>query len=427
MKFKIFAKKDDGTNVIHYFDNITLDVTTENGIPVYLKEDPRCAELAKEYKSNAINNAPKQKEQITNIRITLGFNCNFHCKYCHERELTENVNNVIPIHANTESLDEKVNKLVDRILTNLPNLMSITFWGGEPLVYFKTMKKIVSRIKEKKPEMNFSTITNGSLLTLPVAKWLAENKIRVTISHDGPSFNVYRDDVDPLKNPKTLEGIQYLFDAAKGDKKYEPHFNIVITPENCNLQKFDTFFKEALGREVPFGFESIVKLDTHSEKIVRAFDAETTRILLNNLVAYGSTQSNNHPWHCIRDHVSNVMRRLVTRNELPNISCFIANKEFIPIDMEGNVLICHGMGNSYCKLEDVDKVPFNPENTWKDREECASCPFLISCLGGCPVAKTEDHKISCNNLKIWHAGFFIAAWKLLFDSTIYRIEPVLEE
>lgn len=426
MRFKIFAKNEHGINTVHYFDNVSLDIENEDGIPVYLKDDPRCSRLLTTYTKDIAENKPKAKDGIFGVRITLGFNCNFHCKYCHERAYAEKNKRTIPIHVST---DEKANRLVDRLLSNLPNLQSITFWGGEPLVYLKTMKKIVALVKERKPDMVFSTITNGSLLTLSVAKWLYENKIGVTISHDGPSFNAYRDDLDPLDNAKVLEGILYLFQKAEEDNepKMLPRFNIVVTPDNCDLQVFDDFFKKKLGRSVPFNFESIVKLDEESKSVVRAFDEASTKKLLNNIVAFGSTETNTHQWSCLRDTVTHVMQRLVSRSEIPSISCFVANSSFIPVDMDGNVLICHGAPQYYCSIEDVNKVNFHIQHTWMDREDCTKCPFLVSCMGGCQLANDADHKIACENLKIWHSGFFIAAWKLLFGATIYRIEPIMEQ
>ena len=108
MKFKISAKAINGTDVIHYFDNISLDITTEKGIPVVLKEDPRCQQLLSSFTKDVVNNTPKHKKDIENIRITLGFDCNFHCKYCHERRLAESLDKkVIPIEERT-NLDEKL-------------------------------------------------------------------------------------------------------------------------------------------------------------------------------------------------------------------------------------------------------------------------------------------------------------------------------
>lgn len=422
MKFKIASKKQNNETIVHYFDNISLEIINDNGIPVVLKEDPRCRQILSMVNDNKVDIRSKKKEDITCVRITLGFNCNFHCKYCLEHGNYGERNNIIPIH---EDLDSRAEFIVTKILHNFPNLKQITFWGGEPFVYIKLLKKITNLIKERKPEIELSTITNGSLLNLELAKWLIENEIGITISHDGPSFNVYRDDNDPLDNPKVIEAIQYLHkEGEKINKK--PSFNIVVVPENCDLQKIAPFFESKLGFVPAFGFESIVKLDTHSAKVVSSFTEKDSKILLNNMFAYGSTPDNKHEYAGLRDLVTQTLKSLVSRKPLSDIPCMIKDKNFVAVDMNGKVLVCHGSTQFYCDVDNVDNVDFPKVNTWKDKKGCSKCPFLVSCLGGCPMISGEDQNIQCKNLKIWASGLFIAAWKILFDATIYRIEPCEE-
>ena len=420
MKFKIVSKKSDGSFLTHYFDNITLDITTDEGIPVVLKNDPRCVNLVSEFEPTI--DGVKNKEEITSLRITLGFNCNFHCKYCIEQKY--DAKKVIPIK---ENIDQRAERIVDRILNTFPNVNHLVFWGGEPLVYFKLMKKIVELLKERKPKIKLSTITNGSLLTLDIAKWLVEHNINLTISHDGPSFNVYRNDKDPLDNPQSLEAIRYYFNAMKDTEEIRGSFNIVVTPENADLQKIVPFFVEKLGFTPRINFESIAKLDKNTAKVITPFDEKISKLMLNNLVAYASTEDNKHDYGALRDDTTSVLKRLVSKY-IPDMGCMIKWKKFAAVDMNGRVLLCHGNPKNYCDLEEIDKVNFPKVYSWRERESCATCPFVVSCLGGCPMIETEeDHLEECKNLKIWHAGFFIAAWKLLFEAMITRIEPVLEE
>lgn len=422
MRFKITSKKENNEIVTHYFDNISLEIINENGIPVVLREDPRCQNLIREiYDKEVIGS--KKKEDITNLRITLGFNCNFHCKYCLEHEAYGERDKVIPIY---KDLDTRAEIITKKIINNFPNLKQVTFWGGEPLVYIKLLKKITKLLKENNPNLQFSTITNGSLLNLDIANWLVENNFGVTISHDGPSFNVYRDDKDPLDNPTVVKAIQYLEKEGKKNK-IRPTFNIVVTPENSNLQEIEPFFEAKLGFIPAFGFESIVKLDTHTDDIVSPFTKKEIQLLLNNLVAYGSTENNLHSYSSIRNFVSSVLKDLINKRGLPSIQCMIKDKDFAAVDINGKVLVCHGSIHSYCDIDDIDKVNFPKVNGWKDKKGCNECPFLVACLGGCPMIDTEeDQSAQCRNLKIWASGIFIAAWKVLFDTTICRIEPCEE-
>lgn len=416
MKFKITSKKDTGDTVVHFFDNQTLDIWTEEGIPVVLSEDPRCQELITQKEVRSFKDQLQRKaEEVDSIRITLGYSCNFHCKYCYEVDKGKTAKDALIIH---EDLDSKAKRIVEQVSRNLPNLRFITFWGGEPLVYLKLIKKLVPLFREHYPEITYSLITNGSLLSVEVAKYLIDNKIHVTISHDGPAFKTYRNDEDPLDNEKSLEGIRYLM-----KKDPRTSFNVVVVPENADLQTIVPFFEEKL--KVPFNmhFESIVKLTEQTKDIVTPFDAHTSQVLLNNLVAFGSTQNADHDYGCVRDTVTGILRYIINKQPIPEIGCMIGGKQFLAIDINGNLLACHGSNYIYGTLNDVDNAVLKPAHSWKERKDCPSCPFLVSCKGECAIQEDKDHEAVCMTSKIWHAGYFIAAWKILFNSTICRIEP----
>lgn len=424
MKFKITSKKSDGTLLVHTYDNITQDIFTDENIPIFLDQDPRLKDFIKNNIEDK-NSLYKSTDNI-NLRITLGFNCNFNCKYCLENYTAKSI--VKPIFIVKESsLKEKVNNLINKLKNNLTKVNSITFWGGEPLVYLKTMKLLVPKLKELYPDVKFSTISNGSLITKEVAQYLLDNEIGLTVSHDGPTFSNYRDDLNPLENPKVLEGLKYYKEQAK-EKGLFFGFNIVVTPDNSDLSKLHPYFAQYFGDDVDINFEGIVKLSDFSKNVVKKFDSSTKRILLNNLIAFGSTIDGNHPYHSIRDYVSKLISRLVNKQLYKN-SCFINNKNYIAVDMQGNLLVCHGSDKTYGTLDTIKTSKFPDEylHFWKDRKKCKDCPMLVSCLGDCIMASEEDNELSCENHMIWHSGLFLAAWKLLFDSIITRIEPIKEE
>lgn len=418
MRFKIVSKKNDGSTVIHFYDNQTHDIETANGIPIILADDPRCKNLIKKIIPRDFESMQhKDSNKITSLRIVLGLNCNFHCKYCYEHTVLTPKQG-IHIH---EDLDTRAENLVNRVFNALPNLTDITFWGGEPLVYFKIMKKLITLFRKKYPKIVFSSITNGALLTVDIAKYLIENKIRMTVSHDGPSFNVYRDDQDPLDNEKSLAGIKYLFE-------HDPNttFNMVITPENADLQKIIPFFESKLGFVPKIHFESIVKLTEETKGIITPFDEQTSKVLLNNLVAFGSTPDESHAYGCVRQDVSAIIRRLVNKSHNTDVACMICGEYFLAIDIQGNLLSCHGNGFKYGTLETINTSRMVGVHSWKERKQCKDCPFLIICRGACAVQNDKNNEIVCNNMKLYYAGHFIAAWKILFNSTITRIEPIGE-
>lgn len=424
MKFKITSKKSDGTLLVHTYDNITQDIFTEEDIPVFLDQDPRLKDFI-ENKSKNKDSLYKSTDNIS-LRITLGFNCNFNCKYCLENYTAKSI--VKPIFIVKESsLKEKVDNLINKLKNNLTKVNSITFWGGEPLVYLKTIKLLVPKLKELYPNVKLGTISNGSLITKEVAQYLLDNEIGLTVSHDGPTFSNYRDDLNPLENPKVLEGLKYYKEQAK-EKGLFFGFNIVVTPDNSDLSKLHPYFAQYFEDDVNINFEGIVKLSDFSKDVVKKFDSNTKKVLLNNLIAFGSTVNGNHSYYSIRNYVSKLISRLVNKQLYKN-SCFINNKNAVAVDMQGNLLVCHGSDKTYGTLDTIktSKFPNESLHFWKDRKKCKECPMLVSCLGDCIMASDRDNKLSCENHMIWHSGLFLAAWKLLFDSIITRIEPIKED
>lgn len=77
-------------------------------------------------------------------------------------------------------------KAVDFYFKNSNNCNhQISFIGGEPLLKFNLIKKIVEYIKTFNNKVSFTIITNGSLLKEDILNYLIENMFHITISFDG--------------------------------------------------------------------------------------------------------------------------------------------------------------------------------------------------------------------------------------------------
>ena len=142
------------------------------------------------------------------LKIQLGLSCNYSCEYCSQR--------FVPTAEETSS------KHVDKFLENLDSWMKETpkkveFWGGEPLVYFKTLKPLAEALRIKWPDVKFLMITNGSLLTPEINDWLVEQNFSVGISHDGPGQPVRGP--DPLNDADKRDNILDLFKRKKRNRK----------------------------------------------------------------------------------------------------------------------------------------------------------------------------------------------------------------
>lgn len=418
MKFKITSKDSLGNYQINYFDNLSLDIFDKNFNLIDLNKDSMLNIFKnKKYNYESLSGFNPKKQELDHLKIKLGDHCNYSCKYCYSK-----IQSVIDIEQEKISLEEFIERLTKLNL----NPKKITIWGGEPLVYIKTWKKLQPYLNKLYPNAKFFTITNGSLINLDIAKWFVENNIKIIISHDGPSFKVYRNEKDPLDNPKVIEGLQYYIDNIKN---YTLNFNIVITPENCDLTKFIGFFENKLQRNnIQYKFESLVKLSKNSYKEVTPFSREHLNILYKNFLYWGTTKDTNHPFFRLRENVSKVLNSLVNKPKIQykKYNCSNFKSDTLTIDLNCNILACHAWNAKlagYGKLEEYSKNIPNFLKYWTDKDYCNKCPVVFICNGGCPIASLEDHKYACINLKIQYFGYLLAAWKLIFNTVIIKVEP----
>ena len=115
------------------------------------------------------------------VKILMGLSCNYECEYCNQR--------FVP-HA-----DETNPSDVNPFVTNMSNWFKggtdglgegtrFEFWGGEPFVYWKTMKPLAEAIKAKYPNTKFSIITNGSLFDEIKNQWLMNGDVNEHVNGD---------------------------------------------------------------------------------------------------------------------------------------------------------------------------------------------------------------------------------------------------
>src|SRR5204863_1044866 len=79
---------------------------------------------------------------------------------------------------------------VDFLLNESGRIAHLTFFGGETLLNFPVLQSTIAyarrRAAELGKEIDFSLTTNATLLRPEIIEFLAENRIGVTISIDGP-------------------------------------------------------------------------------------------------------------------------------------------------------------------------------------------------------------------------------------------------
>ena len=127
-----------------------------------------------------------------NVELSITEQCNLRCSYCYFRESHAGRCAVM----SEEVMEASIRLALKRAIELGDAFFNVTFFGGEPLLRMDFIKKTVkfTRVLVKQNEkkldksfrLHFSIDTNGTLLTDDIIRYLKREKIRVTISLDGP-------------------------------------------------------------------------------------------------------------------------------------------------------------------------------------------------------------------------------------------------
>lgn len=188
----------------------------------------------------------KIKEYIfipTSLHIfVVSKNCNFRCIYCQAGNLENSID--------YKMSKETAHKAVDIAMQSPSDFLTFEFQGGEPLTNFETIKYIIEYSKSinKCKTIEYSLVSNLTLLTDEMLSYLLENKVNICTSIDGdknlqnknrpfPNGDSYEKTVEKIKNIKRM--------GAK--------INAIETTSKYSLNKY----KELVDEYVNLGLDTI--------------------------------------------------------------------------------------------------------------------------------------------------------------------------
>lgn len=370
---------------------------------------------------NNIDYESKHKPILKKIRlldITLGMKCNYKCKYCLQNEHRDDIK-FIP--------EEFLNILKNSNL-DFNSIENIRIWGGEPLVYWKRFKKLIKLLREDlQYTKQIHTVSNGSLFNLEKANYCIDNNINIAFSHDGPAQTILRDPIDYLDDLNIKSSIKYLM------QKKLAHIILVLSPYNYNIKETIKFLEKKLYVGFPIKLSTVFKADSKSKDILKDYGENGLETLKNNLL-WGLNLKPNDPYYSYfvdaRRLRNTVVRHIIYK--LPYASfkarCPSYNSiERLSIDTEGRLLTCYAdnplNGLNHGNIKDISTCGWNLKSI-HDREICKHCPYIMACMGGCPLLDEEDHKIRCQSMMPYNQALFESAFKEVFGKEIIKIEEI---
>lgn len=345
------------------------------------------------------------------FQINLGDKCNFHCKYCPQKEsnlYSASPSDVIPFIEKLKVLKEKGF-----------SPRHIRYWGGEPLVYWKTLAKLIPLVYELFGDIHYSLTTNGSLLTEEIIDFFKQYKVTINISHDGKcQYATEYKDKDILTNKTVVEAIKH----SLKDGKKDTFFMNVMTKENPNINNTLNYFRELFDSSNIRIAPVCYKWNKNNKDISIDFTKEE-----KEEIAKGAYQAMTENAEYI-EHTKNYNRfllRVIHRESVDSVKqyCDMVDKGLIT-DLAGNTYSCVIRLSKIGTLETFESCPSYGNIHWSNRKKCKDCLLLQLCGGHCVRQKNgwEFEKSCENSYYPFHLGLFKAAFKQLFNVDIIEIE-----
>jgi uncharacterized protein len=403
MNFEIYAEKIGGGSATFFYDNQRNILTDSEGKVFEYPAEQIPAETRELVVPFDKKNPLKKSKSINLLKIQMGLSCNYSCEYCSQKFV--------------ERADETSKKDIDAFLEKLENLnfdeqkgLRVEFWGGEPFVYWKTMKPLAEAIKEKfahwKREPLLTVITNGSILNKEICAWLYYMGFSVSISHDGPGQAVRGP--DPFNDPKQKKIILDFYKIMK--KQGRISFNSMLNSKNKSRKEIHNWFIELTGDpQVPLGEGTIV--DAYDEDgISSSLDSLQEHFDFRKL-AFNDIHENNGyiGFTTILSKIDEFTKSVLSHSDANYLGqkCGMDQPGVLAVDLRGNVMTCQNVspleisknGEPHLggTIEDIDAVQIKSATHWMNRAGCASCPVLHICKGSCMFLDDKFWEISCNN------------------------------
>lgn len=350
-------------------------------------------------------------DYLKTICLVLNNSCNLNCQYCFANKgKYDKPNEQMKFEKAKEALDN----LIRCVRNNNGNELTVAFFGGEPLLSFELIKRVVEYMKNKADELicKYMITTNGTLITPEIANFFEVNKFNVTISIDGneAQHNIFRKYISGKGSYSTVMNAVNMF-----KNKAPINARITIASHNTDIFK---------------AVESIVNLGI--KRITFALDYKisesdyiTFESSFKQLIEKYITDIKSGKYYDITN-ITSVLASIVLHQRckahcnagISYITLSADAKYYRCPRFVGNEPFCMGtVEESHTLLNNMQKFKASlGESAIKRNLNCENCPYVYLCGGVCYhhayVAGFHEHQdipMEC------------VQNKLIFDKTIELI------
>lgn len=360
------------------------------------------------------------ENNVTQLILELTESCNLRCKYCiYHDEFKSNRN-----FGNEEMLLVTAIKAVEFAFAHSGKELSISFYGGEPLIKFNLMRNIIdycnAKAKIYDKDIRYSFTTNLTLMNEEMAQYFASlGNCNILCSIDGPrdihdSWRIYCDRRGSFDD--CMRGYELITDAYREKGLEGISINGVFAPpyRTSSLEKIAEFYKN-----ISFSINSSIDLTLPNEGSVDedeeilsdlnlTIDSEGNAVFLNPITEWlksqdmlrisSSINSINH--NAVIQMLDIIHRRLCldcsVSNMIPFNGCCVPGVRRLYVTVNGDFKVCERIGDSP-SIGHVDRgfdIELIREKYVQDyanasKEDCSKCWANLLC-GICYTSSYTD-------------------------------------
>jgi len=334
---------------------------------------------------------PLSPVPLQTLVVNVTNQCNLACTYCYEYgedKIVDTENGKQPKFMSEETAREAVEFALREARGN-PHA-HITFFGGETLMNFPVLKATIAyarrRAAEVGKDIDFSLTTNATLLRPDVIEFLADERVGVTISIDGPEemqdkFRVFNNGLG-----------SYAVAAPKIKALLERHRSrpigarVTLTRQTLDVRKIYRHLADELGFwEV--GFAPVTTAPGRDYAIGGGgFDhlLSQFRDLAGDFLA-AALQNRHHGFSNVRETLQEIHH-----GHAKAYPCG-AGLGLMGVSTDGDVALCHrfagsdehGLGNVRDGVSWEKQQEFLQTHHLSNKTDCATCWARPICAGGC--------------------------------------------
>jgi uncharacterized protein len=418
-----FTKFRAGNIEFYYsnFDNGIYDVN-KNPLSEVAVEDELYKEVISETRSRLKSDKPFW------IRILLGHACNYSCSYCMQKDIG-NPDERAKI-STTDQFIQQLSKL------DMSRLQKIDLWGGETLLYWKTIVEIMTKFDRE--ELTWYIPTNGSPLMMKHVEFFSTLKSQVTIgiSHDGPGQ-------EELRGAEFLHKKMEVLRALQQTPNVQFSFNPVVSHNNFDLFKINKFFYDyCIEAGLDYTKIGISWTLGHNHDYTNSENSALHVIHGDNLGKF-KTIIEEYMAKNVEQYYKNVDHKLMQSNlfeggmgVLPYVktlrkqilptsttSCGVDDEGVLSVDMAGNVRTCPHTDISFIggHIDDLKNVKLKRIDLERYEKHCGSCEVYRLCKSNCPIDVPDDvFYTNCAVEKVYNRAIQNTAFRLIFGNEVVK-------